>query len=211
MDNAGHCQLYSLKDVEAALNVSNRTLMRRIKAKQIEARKIGGAWHVTKQELDRLIRENELATSNYANNDKQANNDNRWAHYDISDITAILDAILDVCPIDGPQWKIVIKGAIDGADMWLDFLLAYKFPRLDQGKRLELAKCLKNEIEGQKWQIDEVVDDPIEAENLRHELNLKNIAVNQAIERYWEPGPEMDAGENQDAAMAGFKRQGTIE
>lgn len=47
--------LYSVKELEPILGVSDQTIKRRIKSGELPARKIGGKWKVTRSDLEEYI------------------------------------------------------------------------------------------------------------------------------------------------------------
>lgn len=57
LDPLAGLRLYSLAEVEDVLGVSHRTLQTYVKEGHIQARKVGGRWKVTKEEIDRIIAE----------------------------------------------------------------------------------------------------------------------------------------------------------
>ena len=47
--------LYSVRELEPILGVSEQTIKRRIKAGELPARKISGKWKITRQDLEEYI------------------------------------------------------------------------------------------------------------------------------------------------------------
>ena len=48
-------KIYTLKELEALLKVTNRTLLRYIESGRLEAFKVGGRWRVTEEALEKFL------------------------------------------------------------------------------------------------------------------------------------------------------------